>query len=117
MQKFLQSDWAAQGFKAKKRLKAEPADKKQFLGNSRLGILGNFNLRNSGIRYYVILGLELRISVGNFRILCDEIHGLSRGMTQGLVILKFLVNFLRNSILGNSRIYFRNSRIPKKFYI
>ncbi|MCI7362863.1 MAG: hypothetical protein MSH30_06015 [Campylobacter sp.] len=25
MQKFLQSDWAAQGFKAKKRLKAEPA--------------------------------------------------------------------------------------------
>ncbi|MDD0848668.1 hypothetical protein PTQ35_07650 [Campylobacter sp. 46490-21] len=25
--KFLQSDWAAQGFKSKKRLKAEPADK------------------------------------------------------------------------------------------
>ena len=25
MQKFLQSDWAAQGFKAKNRLKAEPA--------------------------------------------------------------------------------------------
>nr|WP_321431676.1 hypothetical protein [uncultured Campylobacter sp.] len=26
--KFLQSDWTAQGFKTKKRLKAEPADKK-----------------------------------------------------------------------------------------
>ena len=25
LQKFLQSDWAAQGFKAKKRIKAEPA--------------------------------------------------------------------------------------------
>ncbi|WP_321226509.1 hypothetical protein [Campylobacter sp.] len=26
VQKFLQSGWATQGFKAKKRLKAEPAD-------------------------------------------------------------------------------------------
>ena len=39
MQKFLQSDWTAQGFKAKKCIKAEPADKEtelEFLGNSRL---------------------------------------------------------------------------------
>ena len=41
MQKFLQSGWAAQGFKSKKRKKAELADKTEleFLGNSKLGIL------------------------------------------------------------------------------
>ena len=39
---------------------------------------------NSRILYYVILGLDPRISVlGNSRILSDEILGSSRGMTQG----------------------------------
>ena len=114
LRKALKLKSATQRVRSNQRMrskKAEPADKKQFLGNSRLGILGDFSLRNSGIRYYVILGLDPRISVGNFRILCDEIHGSSRGMTQGLGILKFLVNSLRNSILGNSRIYFRNSSL------
>ena len=40
---------------------------------------------NSRILYYVILGLDPRISVlGNSRILSDEIPRSSRGMTQGL---------------------------------
>ena len=43
--------------------------------------------RNSRIPYYVILGLDPRISIWNSRILCDEILGSSRGMTQGLGIL------------------------------
>ena len=47
-------------------------------GNSRIC------LRNFRILYYVILGLDPRISVlGNSRILSDEILGSSRGMTQG----------------------------------
>nr|WP_321319484.1 hypothetical protein [uncultured Campylobacter sp.] len=39
---------------------------------------------NSGILYYVILGLDPRISVlGNSKFIFDEILGSSRGMTQG----------------------------------
>ena len=38
--------------------------------------------RNSRILYYVILGLDPRISIRNFRILCDEIPRSSRGMTK-----------------------------------
>ena len=56
---------------------------------------------NSRILYYVILGLDPRISVlGNSRILSDEILGSSRGMTQG-----------RNSSFRNSRFCLRNSKI------
>ena len=64
---------------------------------------GNFRicLRNFRILYYVILGLDPRISVlGNSRILSDEILRSSRGMTQG-----------RNSSFRNSRFCLRNSRI------
>ena len=50
--------------------------------NSRLG--------NSRIPYYVILGLDPRISIRNSRILYDEIPRSSRGMTQDLKILDFL---------------------------
>ena len=53
-----------------------------------LGIL-DFYPRNSRIPYYVILGLDPRISIWNSRILCDEIPRSSRGMTQGLGILEF----------------------------
>ena len=49
--------------------------------NSRIPI--SFYSRNSRIPYYVILGLELRISIWNSRILCDESLGSSRGITQG----------------------------------
>ena len=60
-------------------------------GNSRIC------LRNFRILYYVILGLDPRISVlGNSKFIFDEIPRSSRGMTQG-----------RNSSLGNSS--FRNS--------
>ena len=38
--------------------------------------------RNSRIPYYVILGLDPRISIRNFRILYDEIPRSSRGMTR-----------------------------------
>ena len=54
--------WAAQGFKAKKRLKAEPADKEtelEFLGNSRLR---NFRIPMefcAGILVYGILDLGI----------------------------------------------------------
>ena len=42
-----------------------------------------FQFREFGIPYYVILGLDPRISVlGNFKFICDEILGSSRGMTQ-----------------------------------
>ena len=67
--------------------------------NFRNSSLGNFSLRNfrlgnssfsnSRIPYYVIPQLELRISIWNSRILCDEILGSSRGMTEGLGILDF----------------------------
>ncbi|MCI7237285.1 hypothetical protein [Campylobacter sp.] len=50
-QKFLQSDWAAQGFKAKKR---HPADAKQ----KKLS-----------------QPIKANKKLGNFRILCDEIPG------------------------------------------
>ena len=48
------------------------------------------SLRNSRIPYYVILGLDQRISIWNSKFICNEILGLSRGMTQGLGILEFL---------------------------
>ena len=51
-----------------------------------LGIL-DFYPRNS--RIPVILGLDPRISIRNFRILYNEIPRSSRGMTQGLGILEF----------------------------
>ena len=100
-----------------------------YFRNSRIPM--SFCSRNSRIPYYVILGLELRISIWNSRILCDEILGSSREMTQGLEILEFLGNFriysrnssfknsslenfsLRNFRLGNSS--FRNSRISISF--
>ncbi|MCI7362980.1 MAG: hypothetical protein MSH30_06625 [Campylobacter sp.] len=56
-QKFLQSDWAAQGFKAKKRHPAgakQPADAKQ----KKLS-----------------QPIKANKKLGNFRILCDEIPG------------------------------------------
>ena len=60
-------------------------------GNSRIC------LRNFRILYYVILGLDPRISMlGNSRILSDEIPRSSRGMTQA-----------RNSSLGNSSFEFK----------
>ena len=40
----------------------------------------------------------------NFKILCDESLGSSRGMTQGLGILDFF---------GGAGVFSRNSRIPK----
>ncbi len=44
-----------------------------------------FQFREFGIPYYVILGLDPRISVlGNFKFICNEIPRSSRGMTQGL---------------------------------
>ena len=46
-----------------------------------LGIL-DFYPRNSRILYYVILGLDPRISIRNFRIFCDEIPQSSWGMTK-----------------------------------
>ena len=50
-----------------------------------------FQFREFGIPYYVILGLDPRISVlGNFKFICDEIPRSSRGMIQGLGILEFL---------------------------
>ncbi|MDY4829411.1 MAG: hypothetical protein SO164_01130 [Campylobacter sp.] len=49
MQKFLQKGWAAQGFKAKKRIKAEPADKKQLLGNSRIPTITKNTKQENGI--------------------------------------------------------------------
>ena len=39
----------------------------------------------------------------NFKILCGESLGSSRGMTQGLGILDFF---------GGAGVFFRNSRIP-----
>ena len=62
---------------------------------------GNFRiyLRNFRILYYVILGLDPRISVlGNSRILSDEILGSSRGMIQGLDI--FVVDLGIVELLG-----------------
>ena len=56
---------------------------------------------NSRILYYVILGLDPRISVlGNSKFIFDEILGSSRGMTQG-----------RNSSFRNSRFCLRNSKL------
>ena len=56
---------------------------------------------NSRILYYVILGLDPRISVlGNSKFIFDEIPRSSRWMTQG-----------RNSSFRNSRFYLRNSGI------
>ena len=82
------------------------SEAKQSLGilNLFLGIL-DFYPRNSRILYYVILGLDPRISIRNFRILCDEIPRSSRGMTQGLGILEFLasVTLLPRNDTGNSR--------------
>ena len=47
----------------------------------------------------------------NFKILCDESLGSSRGMTQGLGILDFFGG--AGVFSRNSRFFIRNSRIPK----
>ena len=61
-------------------------------GNSRIC------LRNFRILYYVILGLDPRISVlGNSKFIFDEIPRSSRGMTQGRN------SSLRNFSLRNSK--------------
>ncbi|WP_321228776.1 hypothetical protein [Campylobacter sp.] len=44
------------------------------------------------LEFPVILGLDPRISIWNSKFICDEIPRSSRGMTQGLGILKFRHN-------------------------
>ena len=73
------------------------------LGNSRISSLRGSKAteaisRNSKflskILYYVILGLDPRISIRNSRILYDKIPRSSRGMTQGLGILDLVLGIL-----------------------